>query len=99
MFKRPNVLCCCGSLGERLRDDASADGAAALTDGELEALLQRDGRDELEVRADVVAGHAHAHTLRQRDGPRDVRRPAPQCMLTHSLIHIAHVSNMHMVKA
>ena len=65
------------NLWEGFRHDAGAHRAATLADGELEALLQGDGRDELEVRADVVAGHAHARAVGQCDGPRDVRRPAP----------------------
>src|SRR5438067_12374585 len=42
-------------LLDDLRDDAGADGAAAFADGEAQAFLGGDGRDELDVDVDVVA--------------------------------------------
>src|SRR4051812_8963585 len=61
-------------LFEDLGDDASADGLAALTDGEALLLFESNGRDELNDYADVVAGHDHLHALGQLDSARDVGR-------------------------
>ena len=45
--------------------------------GQLEGLtwVQGNGREQVERGADVVARHHHLHSLRQRDGPRDVGSP------------------------
>src|SRR5437868_15524948 len=53
-------------------DDAGADGAAALADGEAEALLEGDGLDELDGHLDVVAGHDHLDALGEGDVAGDV---------------------------
>src|SRR5262249_4531816 len=42
-----------------LGDDAGADGAAALADGEAQALVHGDGRDQLHLHGDVVPRHHH----------------------------------------
>src|SRR5688572_2725410 len=56
-----------------LGNDAGADRATALADGEAEAFLARDGRDQLDVHRDVVARHHHLDALRQRHHAGDVR--------------------------
>src|SRR5690606_18272071 len=56
-------------------DDPGAHRAAALADGEAEALLDGDGRDQLHVHPHVVAGHAHLDALRQLDLAGDVGGP------------------------
>src|SRR3546814_1448962 len=48
-------------------DDAGADGAAALADGEAQALVHRDRRDQLDRHGHVVARHHH---LRDRKSTR-----------------------------
>src|SRR5690606_13251899 len=58
-----------------LGDDAGADGAAALADGEAQALVHGDRRDQLHLHRHVVARHHHLRPLRQHDLPRHVRRP------------------------
>ena len=50
-------------------DDAGADGTAALTDSEAEAVLDGDGGNQLNVHVDVVAGHAHLNALGQEMTP------------------------------
>src|SRR5215210_2019416 len=55
-----------------LGDDAGAHGAAALADGEAQALVHGDGGDQLHLHADVVARHHHLHPLRQPDDAGDV---------------------------
>src|SRR2546426_6122709 len=50
-------------------------GPATLTDGEPEALLHGDRRDQLDRHDRVVARHDHLHALRQLDAPGDVRGP------------------------
>src|SRR5512133_4335154 len=52
-------------LLQDLRDTARADGAAAFADSEAQALLHRDGADELASDLDVVAGHDHLGALGQ----------------------------------
>src|SRR3954454_13311972 len=46
-----------------LGDPAGADGAAALADGEAQALLHGDGLDELDGHLGVVTGHDHLGAL------------------------------------
>src|SRR5690606_2238778 len=55
------------SLLKYLSDDVGADSEATLADGELGAALQPDGRDELDMRVDAVAGHFHLDVTRQGD--------------------------------
>ena len=52
-------------LLDDLRDDARTHGAAALTDGEAEALIHRDRLDELDGHGDVVTRHDHFHAVGQ----------------------------------
>jgi len=56
-------------LLEDLGDGAGADRAAALADGEAELLLERDGLDEDDLDAGVVARHAHLRATLELDGP------------------------------
>src|SRR5207249_11144178 len=49
--------------------------AAAVPDGEAQALLHGDRRDQLDRHLRVVPRHHHLHSLRQRRHPRHVRRP------------------------
>src|SRR4051812_20287490 len=44
-----------------LRDDTGAYRTPALADGEVEALVHRDGRDQLHVHNRVVPRHHHLH--------------------------------------
>src|SRR5215212_1067276 len=60
------------SLLDDLRNDAGADGAAALTDGEPEALVHGDRLDQLDRHLDVVAGHDHLRALGQVGHAGDV---------------------------
>src|ERR1700691_6559524 len=64
-----------GPLLEDLRYPAGADGAAALTDGEAQALFHGDGLDELDAHLSVVAGHDHFGALGQVHNARHVRGP------------------------
>src|ERR671919_2114815 len=57
-----------------LRDDARADGAATLADGEAQAGVHRDRLDQLDLHLDVVARHDHLDALGQMRRARDVRR-------------------------
>src|SRR3990170_8306005 len=57
------------------RDDAGADRAAALPDGEPQLLLQRHRRDQRHLQVHAVSRHHHLHPRRPRDVPRPVRRP------------------------
>src|SRR5690606_32458873 len=65
--------------GPCLLDDlghhAGADGAAALADGEAQALVHGDRRDQRHHHLDVVARHDHLHALRQLAGAGHVRGP------------------------
>src|SRR6201999_1685002 len=54
------------SLLDDACDDARADGAPALTDGEAELLFHRDRNDQLHFHRDVVARHHHFGAGRQR---------------------------------
>src|SRR5690606_30655030 len=56
-------------------DDAGADGAPAFADGEAQALVHRDRRDQVDLHRHVVAGHHHLRAFRQRHRPGHVRRP------------------------
>src|SRR5450756_1847268 len=62
------------ALREDLRDGAGADRAAALADGELEALVDGDRRNERDVQLHVVAGHDHLDAGRQHGRAGDVGR-------------------------
>src|SRR5216684_3276013 len=62
-------------LLENLRYPAGADGAAAFTDGEAQALFHGDGLDELDAHLSVVAGHDHLGALGQVHNARHVRGP------------------------
>src|ERR671934_2276990 len=55
-------------------DDAGADGASALADGEAQALVHGDGGDELDLHRHIVARHHHLGALRQLHHPRHVGR-------------------------
>src|SRR5262245_25125689 len=55
-------------------DDAGTDRAPALADGKAQLLLHGDRRDQLDRHRNVVAGHHHLRTLRQRHNTRNVRR-------------------------
>src|SRR6185369_4165977 len=59
-------------LLDDLRDDAGADGLAALADGEAQPLLHRDGGDQRHHHLDVVPRHHHLGALGQLHGARDV---------------------------
>src|SRR5215218_6547017 len=61
-------------LLQDLRDHAGADGATTLADGEPEALVHRDRRDQLDRHLHVVARHDHLHPLGQLHRARHVRR-------------------------
>src|SRR5262249_37892156 len=63
-----------GLVGKDLGDDAGADGLAALANREAQTFLAGDRRDELDLQADVVAGHDHLGPLGQRHQARHVRR-------------------------
>src|SRR5262249_30369438 len=72
-----------GPLLRDLRDDAGADGAATLADGEAQLLLHRDRRDQLHFHVHVVPRHHHLPPRRQVPHPPHVRgaevelRPIP----------------------
>src|ERR1700722_16285315 len=61
------------SLRDR-NDNARADRATALTDGEAKLLLHRDRNDERDVDRHVVARHYHFRALRQLDDAGHVGR-------------------------
>src|SRR5215471_5568975 len=63
------------SLLHDIRDDAGADGLAAFADREAQALLHRDGGNQLHLHRDVVPRHHHLRPLRQLDRPGHVRGP------------------------
>src|SRR4051794_22061967 len=62
-------------LLDDLGDDARADRAATLADGEAQALVHGDRLDELDLHLDVVAGHDHLDALGQVRAARHVGRP------------------------
>src|SRR5579883_2406525 len=62
------------SLLDDLRNDAGADGSAALADGEAQALVHRDRLDQLDRHAGIVARHHHLRPVRQRHHARHVGR-------------------------
>src|SRR4051794_7433173 len=62
------------ALLDHLRDHARADRAAALADGEAQALVHGDRLDELDLHLDVVAGHDHLGALGQLGHAGDVGR-------------------------
>src|SRR5690606_37811948 len=53
------------NLLQDLRDDAGADGPAALADGEAQPRVHRDRRNQLHRHLHVVAGHHHLNALGQ----------------------------------
>src|SRR5690606_13519925 len=55
-------------------DDAGADRAATLADGEAQLLLHGDRDDQLDLHRHVVARHHHLGALGQLHHPRHVRR-------------------------
>src|SRR5579884_541391 len=61
-------------LLEDLGDPTRADGAAALADGEAQALLHGDGLDQLDLHLGVVARHDHLGALGEGDDAGHVRR-------------------------
>src|SRR4051812_7772044 len=80
-FNRMRIFCatCRLPFPERsllvdLRDDAGADGAAALADREPEPLVHGDRLDQLDLHVRVVARHDHLLALRKLDRARHVRR-------------------------
>src|SRR5689334_18267275 len=56
-------------LLDDLRDDAGADGLAALADGEAKPLLHRHRRDQRHHHLHVVPGHHHLRALGQLHRP------------------------------
>src|SRR4051812_33898222 len=81
-FNRMRIFCatCRLPFPERsllvdLRDDAGADGAAALADRETETLIHGDRLDQLDLHVRVVARHDHLLALRELDGAGHIRRP------------------------
>src|SRR5947209_17756543 len=74
------IFCCATGaslplLLDDLGDDASTNGAAALADGEPEALIHGDRLDHLDLHVRVVARHDHLLAVRQLDRAGDVGRP------------------------
>src|SRR3954468_10961440 len=57
-----------------LGDDAGADGAATLADGEPQALVHGDRLDQLDLHVRVVARHDHLLALRELDRAGHIRR-------------------------
>src|SRR3989449_6464978 len=72
-----------GPLLENVGDGAGADGVAAFADGKPQPLLQRHGRDQLNLYRHVVSRHHHLHPRRQLHVSGHVRgakvelRPVP----------------------
>src|SRR5215204_6375257 len=60
------------SLLQYLGDDPGTHRPAALADGEVQALVHGDRRDELNLHNRVVPGHYHLHPLLQPYLPRNV---------------------------
>jgi hypothetical protein len=54
------------------RDDAGADGAAAFADGEAQALLHGDRRDQLDLSVTLSPGITISVPFRQLDDPGHV---------------------------
>src|SRR4051812_36422322 len=79
-----STSCACGGQGARrkgttellfdLRNDAGADGAATLADGEAQAGVHGDRLDQLDLHLDVVAGHDHLRALGQVGHAGHIRR-------------------------
>src|SRR6187401_36551 len=61
------------SLLDDAGDDAGANGATTLADGEAQLLLHRDRHDQGHLHRDVVARHHHLGAGRKRDNARHVR--------------------------
>src|SRR5438477_12517577 len=57
-----------------LRDDARADRAATLANGEAQTLVHGDRLDQLDLHVRVVARHDHLLALRELDRAGHVRR-------------------------
>src|SRR4051794_30022662 len=68
---RPDALLL---LLDDVRDDAGADGAATLADGEAQAGVHGDRLDQLDFHLDVVARHDHLRALGQVGDAGHVRR-------------------------
>src|SRR3954463_10118952 len=87
------------ALLDHLRDHARADRAAALADGEAQALVHGDRLDELDLHLDVVAGHDHPGALGQLGHAGDVGRaevelrpvPGEERRVTAALLLLEHV--------
>src|ERR1044071_9518631 len=60
---------CWNSLLDDRGDDAGADGAATLADGEPETLVHRDRLDQLDRHLDVVTRHHHLRPLGEVGDP------------------------------
>src|SRR6201996_339991 len=65
----PAPLTAGNSLLDDLGDDAGADGAATLADGEPQTLVHRDRLDQLDRHLDVVTRHHHLRPLREVGDP------------------------------
>src|SRR5437764_3448817 len=63
------------SLFQDFGDDAGADGAAALADGEAQALVHRDRHQEGHLHRHIVARHHHLGALGQFDRPGHIGGP------------------------
>src|SRR5215207_1880063 len=72
---------CCATISwfpfllRDLRDDAGADRATTLADGEAKSLVHGDRLDQLHRHLRVVPGHDHLLALGKRDLAGHVRRP------------------------
>src|SRR5688572_14746149 len=60
------------SLGQDRGDDTRPDRLAAFADGEAQARLAGDGRDQHHLDLDVVPRHHHLHALREGHDAGDV---------------------------
>src|SRR5660398_175925 len=75
------------SLLDNLRNSTSANGPAAFTYCETQALFHCDGGDQFHFHSGVVARHYHLHTFFKRDITCDIRgaevelRPVSRCLL------------------
>src|SRR6267378_4296980 len=91
------------TLFDDLRDDAGADGLAALADGKPQALLHRNGRNQRHHHLHVVPRHHHIGPFGQlaaarhvggpevklRPVPREERRMPPACPSSRSFLNIS----------
>src|SRR6267143_2669779 len=78
------LLACVPPSLNNLRDDARADGLAALADGKPQALLHRNGRNQAHHHLHIVPRHHHLGARRQLaaaghiGGPEVKMRPIPR---------------------